>query len=366
MSNNAEFHITTPPPHVVGTGLIALDVIIKKGSEPSGRWAGGTCGNVMSILSYLGWASYPVARLNGDDASKQVLADFERWGVRLQFAETGPGAETPIVIHKIRTDASGQAVHRFSLNCPYCGSFLPTYRAVLASAAEKITSKIKNPKVFFFDRVSRGALILAKECADKGALIVFEPSGVGEPNLFKQAAALAHIVKYSRDRVDGFKDLLSETPPLQIETRGTEGLRFRGSKVSSRPKVWQMLEALSATEVKDTAGAGDWCTAGLIHSLGQDGFAGFEKTDISGISHALRFGQAMAAWTCGFEGARGGVYHRSKKGFQTEVLSILNRATQNLAATEIQSAASRKGRPLKPQSRSVRLLPKSHRAACCF
>jgi sugar/nucleoside kinase (ribokinase family) len=368
MSNNAEFHITTPPPHVVGTGLIALDVIIKKGSEPSGRWAGGTCGNVMSILSYLGWASYPVARLNGDDASKQVLADFERWGVRLQFAETGPGAETPIVIHKIRTDASGQAVHRFSLNCPYCGSFLPTYRAVLASAAENITSKIKNPKVFFFDRVSRGALILAKECADKGALIVFEPSGIGEPKLFKQAAAIAHIVKYSSDRVDGFKDLLSETRPLiEIETRGSEGLRFCGSKISNRPKMWQKLEALSVTEIKDTAGAGDWCTAGLIHLTGQDGFAGFETMDINDISQALRFGQAMAAWTCGFEGARGGVYHRSKKNFQTEVVSILKSAKRSASAVANQSGSLGERQQSRYQSKphSVRS-SKSHRAACCF
>src|ERR1044071_1853044 len=86
MKTNSSFEVTAPPPTVIGTGLIALDVIVKRASQPSGRWTGGTCGNVMSILSYLGWGAYPVARLNGDDASKQVLQDLERWGVRLQFS----------------------------------------------------------------------------------------------------------------------------------------------------------------------------------------------------------------------------------------------------------------------------------------
>src|SRR5689334_15732613 len=56
-------------PEVFGTGLVALDVVIT-GSDhqrPLFR-AGGTCGNVLTILSHLGWKACPVARLNGDPA----------------------------------------------------------------------------------------------------------------------------------------------------------------------------------------------------------------------------------------------------------------------------------------------------------
>lgn len=42
-------------------------------------------------------------------------------------------------------------------------------------------------EVFFFDRVSRGALQLAKASSERGAVVVFEPSGVGDPNLFREA-----------------------------------------------------------------------------------------------------------------------------------------------------------------------------------
>ena len=41
---------TLTQPKVVGTGLIALDVVIGPDPEtPVRSWAGGTCGNVLSI-----------------------------------------------------------------------------------------------------------------------------------------------------------------------------------------------------------------------------------------------------------------------------------------------------------------------------
>jgi len=59
----------TRRPTVFGSGLIALDLIVSPESSSSFQaHAGGTCGNVLTVLAYLGWASYPVARL-GDDAA---------------------------------------------------------------------------------------------------------------------------------------------------------------------------------------------------------------------------------------------------------------------------------------------------------
>jgi fructokinase len=52
------------PPIAYGTGFVSLDIVISSDpSEPSYHWAGGTCSNVLTILSYLGWKSFPIARL---------------------------------------------------------------------------------------------------------------------------------------------------------------------------------------------------------------------------------------------------------------------------------------------------------------
>ena len=77
---------TVVRPKVFGTGLIALDLVIgPKPETPVRSWAGGTCGNVLSILAYLGWDAYPVARMNSDVASDRVRADMKRWGVHLDW-----------------------------------------------------------------------------------------------------------------------------------------------------------------------------------------------------------------------------------------------------------------------------------------
>ena len=88
-------------PKVFGTGLIALDLVIGADGESSIQsWAGGTCGNVIAILAYLGWRAFPIARMNGDPASDRVRADLRRWGVGLDFTGCTPTSHTPIVIQQ--------------------------------------------------------------------------------------------------------------------------------------------------------------------------------------------------------------------------------------------------------------------------
>src|SRR3954447_14952718 len=97
MSNDSRADETRPV--VLGTGLLALDVVYGAGAqEPIGRWAGGTCGNVLTILSCLGWSTYPVARL-GDDLPARVLCkDLATWGVNLDHVTFEAQGSTPVII----------------------------------------------------------------------------------------------------------------------------------------------------------------------------------------------------------------------------------------------------------------------------
>lgn len=312
---------------VIGTGLLTLDVVINAdvGDVPR-LYAGGTCGNVLTILSYLGWHSYPVARLNGDTASKRVLRDLKEWGVNVNFAKRSPKASTPIIVHQISRGRDGTPSHKFTWTCPQCGAWLPSYKAITNEAANKIAPRIKSPKVFFMDRVSRGILTLAETCAKKGALVVLEPAGTVDPKLFAEALAVSHILKYSHDRIHAFADLLkgASKPALEIETRGREGLRYRSSLDGCPNLQWRNVPAYPVLGFKDSAGAGDWCSAGLIHALGQKGVAGFLATDSTQLTNAIRLGQAMASWTCGFEGARGGMYEVDKESFRAAIEELLS------------------------------------------
>src|SRR3989304_7930160 len=106
-------------PSIYGTGLIALDLVISTDeSQPIRSWLGGTCGNVLAILSYLGWDSYPIARLNGDVASLRVKSDLLRWGIHLDFVECTPTSTTPIIVQQIQRDKNGMPTHKFTWSCP--------------------------------------------------------------------------------------------------------------------------------------------------------------------------------------------------------------------------------------------------------
>lgn len=114
----------------IGTGLLTLDVVIPDNqSGPQQVYAGGSCGNVLTILSYLGWRCYPAARLGNDEAGNLVRQEFERFGVSSRFLIESAFERTPIIIEVIRSDKKGQPLHNFRWNCPNCGAALSSIPA---------------------------------------------------------------------------------------------------------------------------------------------------------------------------------------------------------------------------------------------
>lgn len=330
-------------PTIIGTGLLALDVVIADSylAEPI-LCAGGTCGNVLTALSFLNWEAYPIARLRADAASKRVTDDLKSWGVNLDFVTLDEEGSTPVVVQHIRRNKAGEPSHSFSRKCPQCGSWLPWYKAVRAADISEIAPRLPAADVFYFDRTSRGAVSLAEDANNRGCMVVFEPSSSSDPALLVDALAVSHIVKIASDRLVGNEGVLdAKTPLLLIETFGADGLRFklRTAKGTGR---WQKLPAIYGGTVADTAGAGDWCTTGIISRLGLLGASGLRNADHEAVTSALEIGQAMAAWSCQFNGARGGMYELSKPEFLKVVNRILegNAKPERRTEVRIQKAAS--------------------------
>lgn len=306
-------------PKILGTGLVALDLVISADPErPIRSWAGGTCGNVLSILAYLGWDSYPITRLNHDAAATRVTADLSRWGVHLDFIHSGPTTSTPIIIQENRRTTAGEPKHKFTWACPRCGHWLPSFRPITRDVLDVVGPAVDDAAVFFLDRLSRAALTLAKRASDRGALVVFEPSGRSDPKMFAEAIDLAHIVKYADQRLSDAGGTMSKDTAtlLEVQTLGSQGLRFR-HKSHGIASDWEQLEAVAAPDLVDTCGSGDWCTAGLLARVARDGHAGFAGHTIESVSDALDYGQTLASWNCAFEGARGAMYATAERTIGT-------------------------------------------------
>lgn len=279
---------------LVSTGFTALDVIV---STPPRVAAGGTAGNVAAAAAAMGWQAEAVGTVGDDPAGRFLRDDLARAGVDVDGLRLDAAWTTPVVLQE---QAADDHVWRFF--CPRCGTRFARHRPTPAAAAAA-AAIAPRPDVFFFDRPSLFALALAESWRERGALTVFEPSGLGRPQLFSRAVAVADLVKYSAHRAPALAGAADAGPGAVVRTDGAAGAAFRPAGHTR----WTSIPAPRADHVVDTAGAGDWTTAGLLTSL-------FDRARGTAPSDALRSrellaaclddGQAWGARACGWQGAR--------------------------------------------------------------
>ncbi len=213
MSKDAIGSTEISRPAVVGTGLVALDIVFGSQAEESiGRWAGGTCGNVLTILSCLGWASYPVARLAEDEQALDLRQDLSSWGVHLDYVYQAASGSTPVILQHIRRDDRGEIIHKFSFKCPRLRPSVTEVSSGSQAGCQQDACRTCRRRKFSSSigaRAPRLTWLLGFRAG--GAIVVFEPPSQGDPALFEQAAGLAHIVKYSHERWMGRKARLQGT-----------------------------------------------------------------------------------------------------------------------------------------------------------
>jgi fructokinase len=178
--------------------------------------------------------------------------------------------------------------------------------------------------VFYFDRAEASSLLLASKMRKRGALVFFEPSSCKDVRIFSACMAVSDVVKYSAQRIsEPPQNPDDPSPRLEIQTLGESGLRFRIKRDSNHPGSWQHLPSYPVSDFKDTTGCGDWCSAGFLHHVGKNGRASFLKLSADQIIAGLRFGQALSAVNCGYEGARGPMYVLSRAELLEQATAIL-------------------------------------------
>lgn len=290
-------------PRAIGAGLVALDVIVPDAAAEEKKFvqAGGSCGNVMAILAYLGWSAAPVARLDESPNSVTIRDDLEQWGVDTRWAQGEATGSTPLILQINHNPGTDAARHKFHWRCLNCSGWYPRFKPFKKTLLPEIEAHEKKVSAYYFDRAFPASIELAKHMRDQGAVIIFEPNGVRDERQFEAALSVADVVKYSHERMAPQADLVADPDVwLQIETIGRDGLRFR-----LRDEDWRTLEAVPAPFVIDTAGAGDWCSAALIDGCFRRGRESLKTTPSSKVQQALRLGQSYASLNCAYAGARG-------------------------------------------------------------
>jgi fructokinase len=313
-------------PSVITCGFVALDTLVD--DSVLGYMAGGTAGNVAAALAFLGWQATVAAVVGGDEAGTRLRRDLARAGVNTRYVSVRKESLTPQVIHEVLDDG-----HRYHFRCYDCGRRLGKSSPPPEALAARILEEQPNPDVFLFDRVSRFSVALAEAYAERGTIVFFEPATRGRPELVARAYAAATIVKCADDSpIDVGSLLRFRDDRTFIITSGVNGVRFRHG-----PRDIRRLQARSAPNVIDAAGAGDWTTAGLLHALLGDDPA-VRTFSEKKLERAVGWGQAIAALNCGWRGARGIARSLDAVDVRRDVEAILAGSTAVQRATQRFSA----------------------------
>lgn len=293
----AETHVR--PPHedrsqhvrtFVSSGFTTVDVIMGDSMRVS---PGGTATNVARALQSLGWETQLVGTIGADPAGHFLKAELEADGVGVRHLRQDCDWTTPVVL---QTEYRGDHVWRF--RCPVCATAFAKHRPTPNDKAKTLVDDLPRPDVFFFDRASLFTLSLAEEWAQRGTFVVFEPAGLGRVQLFDRAIGVAQLVKFSSERAPAFKERLTAfSEATLVETRGAEGaqVRFTGEE------GWTHYSPEEVVNKVDSAGAGDWTTAGLLDKL----FARPAAEDLFSperVGCAIANGQSLGALACSWKG----------------------------------------------------------------
>ena len=276
---------------IIGTGIFNLDIVVKRNYP---QWpavrpfedrvvleeVGGTCGNVMSILAWMGWNVRPIACLDDSPEGFKITEDLKRYGCDCQYVSNTPAGGTTILRCTHKKDKDGNHTMSVRAGSPG-GSRFPKRHFLRARDEAQIflDQLIEMPSVFFFDDPAAGNRLLAKVLKERGALVYFEPSKV-VTNADLDAIKASDIIKFSDENVPDVSFVDNYHGKLFIQTMGPKGVRY---KYKNQP--WEVVEALPIQNVVDTEGAGDCFTASFINAIAESGLK--RSSILSAISTSM-------------------------------------------------------------------------------
>lgn len=288
--------------NVIGTGLACLDII--NDEEMITVMNGGTCANVLTVLSQLGEEIELLLPEYSDDIHKEEFyLTFNKLDVGLLLY-----AHTKQKIPRIVETYDEKRGHIFYTKCPHCNNSLVKNRFISYRESKRIVPVIKDYDVFFTDRVSDGIKSIAKEFNEKGAKVFYEPNSGRNVKALVEMAKLSNVLKFSTDRINMrmAEELLLQcqgnTLEVIIATHGKDGLSFCYKMKDGTFSKWLKGPHIVFNRMQDTSGAGDWLTAGFLHYWNRNGFELCEEVLYDSIENGLKLSE-IASMTKGAQGA---------------------------------------------------------------
>ena len=256
-------------PTVVGVGEILWDML------PTGRQLGGAPANFAYCSHLLGSRSVVASRVGTDPLGKDIRTALSKAGISDEFIQSDPSQPTGTA--KVELDLARQP--RFEIIQPVAWDFLEwteAWRTLAESSAAVCFGSLAQRSA-----ESRRTIARFLDATSPDSLRVFDVNlrqHFYSPEVIHESLKRANVVKLSHEEEPRVRDLLGIHEigdlafcrilidrfhlKLVCVTRGRKGsLLCDSSGIDEHPGF--------QVKVKDTVGAGDAFTAGLIHGLMQ-------------------------------------------------------------------------------------------------
>ena len=261
---------------VLGTGNIALDIIYQReypeGFDPAKKRnpfkdnliveeVGNTCGNVMTMLPYLGVDTFPIGHFDDTKQGMKITESMKHYGANTRFVKNSPQGGTTLCtcIHKLNQ----QGEHTISFRATAPNSRFPKRKLLRKDEVQAFLDQLDfRPDAYFFDAAEAGPRELARAMKAQGVLVYFEPENDHEKRKFIQAVESSDIVKFSGTHITDLEFVRQYPDKLFIRTMGDQGMDF-----CLRGMGWNHVAPVPNTNEVDWEGAGDWTTSVILAEL---------------------------------------------------------------------------------------------------
>ena len=301
---------------IIGSGQYNWDRIVLRnypnGFTPGKRnncWeevlveeVGGTCGNVMCMLSRLGWNVYPQVKLIDTDEGRQIADSLASYGCDISLVSFDPnGGFSGMTCTHRRSNKTGK--HELGLR-PFGPNGSQFRKITELRVRDEVPVFLENlskaPDVYFFDHNEAGPRKIAEELRRRGSLIYYECENSSDWRKFLKCVKPADIVKFSDENVTDLSFCNEYSDKLFIQTQGSKGLQFK-----LRDGEWIHVNPKQVTNVVDWEGCGDTITAVFIYELGKLGLPKVADLTEEQVKSALTAATEKAALCTQYYGSKG-------------------------------------------------------------
>ena len=290
---------------ITGAGLICIDIV--NDGLTRKIMNGGSCANVISVLSQTGYDCTVIREKYSGDLDKFLSNTLKSLGV-MEICYRDTRSSVPRII-----EALSNTHHEFYTVCPCCGRKILNLKMPSFAESEVLFPQMEETDVFYCDRTSDGLRNIMAKVRLLGGMVFYEPNSARNLEALLQTVVLSDVVKFSKQQIPlsiAEKIRTLENVKLIIYTDGSKGLSFSCRLSDGQMSSWVSLPSDFNGPVVDSSGAGDWLSAGFLSELLKSG-----KTNpcemlnsIEEVSRLLTIGMRYSKLCCAAIGAQGFFY----------------------------------------------------------